>query len=258
MSNSGDGGGRRRLSVRAQLTLWSAGIVAIALTLFGFGLRYGVERVMTGALDRRLEAQAMRFLRHPPPRREGIGPGPDAAPPEGVDPPEAGPEGRPEDSNRPRPEDGNGPPQDRRPGQAGEFGEQFPGQPADPTNGDNPATRPSALSDQLPLLVLDAHTARSDSPPRGALPSCQAFPIKIPDKPNRHEIGRDKQRKRAIPDVSEIARLHETTLLSIGTVSGIGAGFIRWAATGGRQRWRALRARSQRKPPYRRLRFDCS
>ncbi|HVK05663.1 MAG TPA: HAMP domain-containing sensor histidine kinase [Armatimonadaceae bacterium] len=66
-----------RLSMRARLTLWNVAIVALALTVFGFGLLVAVERVLIGQVDRTLR-QRMDRLRgslQPPPggRRGGQG-----------------------------------------------------------------------------------------------------------------------------------------------------------------------------------------
>ena len=52
---------RRRLSLRAQMTLGNVGIVALALTVFGVGLLVTMENLLTRQVDRLLEQRIARL-----------------------------------------------------------------------------------------------------------------------------------------------------------------------------------------------------
>lgn len=96
----------RSLSVRARLTLWNVAVVALTLTFFGIVLRFSVERLLIGGLDRDLQRRAQPLAQMvarplPPPfdNRRGIPlddgggmrPDPRLAPPPEISPP---PDGR--------------------------------------------------------------------------------------------------------------------------------------------------------------------
>lgn len=129
-----EGGSTGRLSVRAQITLWSVAVVALALTLFGVGVRVGVERILIGRTDNMLLDRAERFLRQPPPFQQ--------QPP----PPPLGGEGQP-GNQPPPPWDGSGPPPQ---GQQGEGFGPPQGQPF----------RPGPARDPFPALRFDGMTGQ--------------------------------------------------------------------------------------------------
>jgi signal transduction histidine kinase len=51
-----------RVSVRVQLTLWNIAVVAIALTMFGVGLRFGVQQILLRTIDNDLARKMDRAM----------------------------------------------------------------------------------------------------------------------------------------------------------------------------------------------------